>query len=169
MQLFKKYCFIGMVFVLITGTLAHFTYQWSGKNMIAGLFFPVNESTWEHMKLLFFPFFVFSIILYKKFSSQYDGLLSALCFAILTGTFSIPVIFYTYTGILGFHLLSLDILTFFFSVLITFCTLYQQLQSCRLKSYRILLFFLTGAVFLCFIIFSYFPPNLGWFADFGKN
>ena len=45
----------GILFVSIAGTLAHFVYEWSNNNYILGFFFPVNESTWEHMKLFFFP------------------------------------------------------------------------------------------------------------------
>ena len=49
MKLLKRYTMIGIVFVLITGSLAHFVYDWSGKNHIVGLFTPINESVWEHM------------------------------------------------------------------------------------------------------------------------
>ena len=38
--------------VSLLGTLLHFTYRWSGRNPLIA---PVNESVWEHMKLLFFP------------------------------------------------------------------------------------------------------------------
>ena len=46
------------IFVTAMGTLGHFFYQWSGNNRYVGFLFPVNESTWEHMKLLFVPMFV---------------------------------------------------------------------------------------------------------------
>ena len=45
----------GALFTLILGTVGHFFYEWSGENKIVGIFFPVNESTWEHMKLTLFP------------------------------------------------------------------------------------------------------------------
>lgn len=44
----------GFLTVSALGTLAHFAYEWSGKQLLAGAFCAVNESTWEHMKLLFF-------------------------------------------------------------------------------------------------------------------
>ncbi len=44
-----------ILFVIVLGTLMHFMYNWSGKHPFAGLIAPVNESVWEHMKLLFFP------------------------------------------------------------------------------------------------------------------
>ena len=43
------------IFISVLGVLLHFTYEWSGNNPIVGLFSATNESTWEHLKLLFFP------------------------------------------------------------------------------------------------------------------
>lgn len=51
----KRDTIIGILFVLITGSVSHFLYDWTGKNPVVGLFTPANESIWEHMKLLFFP------------------------------------------------------------------------------------------------------------------
>ena len=58
----KTYTIIGVFFVLAAGSLAHFLYDWTGSNAIAGLFVPVNESVWEHMKLLFFPMHRFRLM-----------------------------------------------------------------------------------------------------------
>jgi Family of unknown function (DUF6512) len=40
------------VVIVVAGTLLHFVYGWSGQNALAGLVSPVNESVWEHTKLL---------------------------------------------------------------------------------------------------------------------
>ena len=53
----------GFLTVSALGTLAHFAYEWSGKQLLAGAFCAVNESTWEHMKLLFFPALLFTFSL----------------------------------------------------------------------------------------------------------
>ena len=45
----------GYIAVTVLGTLLHFVYGWSSSNMLVGLFAAVNESTWEHMKLAFYP------------------------------------------------------------------------------------------------------------------
>lgn len=44
MNQIKQYTIIGILFVLTTGTLAHFLYDWTGNNTVVGLFTPVNES-----------------------------------------------------------------------------------------------------------------------------
>ena len=58
---------ISTIFVMVLGTLLHFTYKWSNNNMLVGIFSPINESIWEHLKLMFFPMLITIIIgyLYK--------------------------------------------------------------------------------------------------------
>ena len=61
MNRLKRCTLIGILFVSVTGTLSHFLYQFSGNCFLTGLFSPVGESTWEHMKLLFFPMLFYSL------------------------------------------------------------------------------------------------------------
>ena len=48
----------------IVGTILHFTYKISKKNIIVGIFSAVNESTWEHIKMLLTPIFFFNTFKY---------------------------------------------------------------------------------------------------------
>ena len=73
----KKSNKIGFFFVLILGTLLHFSFAWLREAPVAGLFSAVNESTWEHMKLLFFPSFLYFLWEYKKYGSSSKDLLTA--------------------------------------------------------------------------------------------
>lgn len=149
----KRYTLIGIIFVTITGTLSHFVYEWSGKNPFLALFFPVNETTWEHMKLVFFPSIIYAAFMIYKLQSVFPYIVASLSAGILIGTFSIPVIFYTYTGILGFHTLLLDIITFLLSVIITFLAAYFFTIFHKLKKqspWIIAIICLT----LCFFFFS---------------
>ncbi|MFR5068720.1 MAG: DUF6512 family protein [Eubacteriales bacterium] len=54
----------GFLVVCALSGVFHFIYDWSGKQTWIGFFCPVNESTWEHLKLLFFPVLIFSAIEY---------------------------------------------------------------------------------------------------------
>ena len=163
MKNLKSYIIWGTIFVSILGTLGHFIYQWSGKNPIIGLFFSTNESTWEHMKLFFFPMIVYSYFMNKSLKSQYPAVTSALFFGIFFGTVLIPIIFYTYSGILGFNLTFLDISTFYVSVIIAFISVYNLTLSQRAEKYKTLLFTLLAIFFVSFLVFTTFPPNLGIF------
>lgn len=148
---------------MITGTLFHFIYDWSGNNRIVGLFSAINESTWEHMKLVFFPMLLYSIYMNKKLKNVYPCVSSALLFGILFGTLLIPTIFYTYTGVLGRNLSVLNISTFIISVLIAFYSVYKLSLSCRLEDFQDSLEILVLFFAACFLLFTYNPPNIGIF------
>lgn len=153
----------GAVFVAITGTLLHFVYGWTGNNPIAGLFSPVSESTWEHMKLLFFPMLLSSLFIAHRQSQSYPCVLSGLLAGTIIGCLLIPVIFYTYSGILGFNLLALDIATFLVSVIAAFMIAYRLTKSCRVQPYQNVLIIITLMLPLAFFIFTFFPPDIGLF------
>ncbi len=57
-----KYQIFSAIFAIILGTLLHFAYEWSGNNAFVGSFSSINESTWEHLKLAFFPMLITAII-----------------------------------------------------------------------------------------------------------
>lgn len=153
----------GCVFVSALGSLMHFVYHWSGNYFLVGLIAPVNESTWEHMKLLFFPLLLYNALECLFLKKTYAKLLKADAVGLLSGTLLIPVIFYTYTGILGFHTLLLDILTFLASVLLSFYIRLKILLSCHFKRQTITLLIFVLALGACFLIFTYYPPGIGLF------
>lgn len=163
MNKLKHYTIGGIFFVLILGTLSHFLYEWTACNDLIGFFTPVNESTWEHMKLLFFPMLLYAPFM-LRIRTDYPGVISALPAGILSGTISIPVIFYTYTGILGTHFFIGDLMTFLLSVLIAFYGAYRLTLSCKLKIYAVLLWGLVCVMFIGFLVFSYQAPGIGLFA-----
>lgn len=168
MKHLEKYIIAGIPIVLITGALAHFLYDWTGNNYIVGLFTPINESIWEHMKLLFFPMLIYSIIMNFKFKDNYPCITSALCFGILTGTLMIPIFYYAYTSVLGKDVFILDIGIFVLSVIIAFWLCYRLTLSCRLAPYTLLLCCLVGILFVCFVVFTYHAPNFIIFKEPAK-
>ena len=52
----------GFAVTAIVGTLLHFLYEWLGEAWWIAPFSGVNESTWEHMKLLFWPMAIFALV-----------------------------------------------------------------------------------------------------------
>ena len=96
----------GFLTTAVLGTLAHFAYRWSDGALLAGVFCAVNESVWEHMKLLFFPVFLFTAAQFCM--GERDGLLAARAVSVTAGLALIPTLYYTYTGIWGDHVLWAD-------------------------------------------------------------
>lgn len=165
MNKLKRYTIIGIIFVLITGTISHFVYEWSGNNVLVGFCFPINESVWEHMKLVFFPMLLYSFYMISKLDSDYPSIASTAMFGVLLGTLLIPIIFYTYSGILGYTTGFFDIGTFVVSVLLSFWFIYKLAASRKLAPYEAAFKTLVLVMAMSFFLFTYQPPDVGIFAD----
>ncbi len=89
---------LGLIFVLAAGNLLHFVYDWSGQSPVVGALASVNESTWEHMKLLTTPWVLWSIV--ELIALRRTGLpvLTARAAGLLAGLAAIPLLFYGYQG-----------------------------------------------------------------------
>ncbi len=156
----------GLAFVSIIGTLMHFIYDWSGENVAVGLFSAVNESIWEHVKLLFFPMLLYALAESKFISKDIDNFWCAKIVGILTGMALIPIIYYTYTGILGISVDWFNILIFFISAGAGFYVETKIMLAggkCRLADYQIVIILLIIAVL--FIVLTFSPPHIPLFRD----
>ena len=164
----RCYMIFGIIFTIAVGSLMHYAYEWSGNSFIIGLIAPVNESTWEHMKLCFFPMLLYSFYMNRKMKEDNPCITSSLLFGILLGTFLIPVIFYTYSGIIGKNYIFLDIATFIISILLAFISVYRLTLSCKISSFSFGLKICVLFVAVCFLIFTYYPPDIGIFMNPSK-
>lgn len=165
MKTWKRNLIFGILFTLTAGSLAHFFYEWSGNNHFVGLFTPVNESVWEHMKLVFFPMLLYSVFFCLKNKKDIPCIGPALCFGILLGTSLIPVLFFTYVKAIGRDIFILDLATFAISILAAYAAVYKLGPSCKLKPYGSLLCVLVGIYAACFFWFTYHPPEGLLFAE----
>ncbi|MBE7055804.1 MAG: hypothetical protein E7392_06810, partial [Ruminococcaceae bacterium] len=52
----------GFIFTGIAGVILHFLFDWTGGSVLVAPFSAVNESIFEHMKLLFFPMLLFAFV-----------------------------------------------------------------------------------------------------------
>ena len=157
----------GFVFTAAAGSLLHFVYEWSGGSTLAAAFSAVNESTWEHMKLLFFPMFLFSVAQVIALGRQYPNFLAVRAVSTLAGLILIPVLFYTYTGVLGKNVMWVDVAIFILSALGSFALDWRLLRRGRWSSgwQQILgLLVLWGLAFL-FVYCTFHPPALGLWQD----
>lgn len=160
----KRYTAAGILFTAVLGTLTHFCYQWSGENPLLALVVPVSESTWEHMKMLFFPMLLWSLLESALLRKKYPDLFWADAAGILTGLLLIPAIFYTYSGILGRTWMIADILLFYVSILAGF--LVRSRLAGRRDRPGISRWILLGALLAllaAFFLFTWNPPAFGIF------
>ena len=158
----KKFCIIGFFVTTVLGILSHFVYDWTGGGFLIGLFFPVNESTWEHMKLLFFPMFLFALVVGKRIERQYPCIYNAMFTGILVGLALIPTLFYTYSGILGFNVDWVNIAVYVLSVLAAYLVVYRVALICKNKEAKVLRIVMYALV-VAFMVFTVYPPEIGIF------
>ncbi len=159
-----KFTIFSIVFVAILGTLLHFTFEWSNYNPFVAAFSAVNESTWEHLKILFVPMLITSIIGYFYLGKNVSSYLCARVFAIITALLFTTVFFYTYTGIIGSNITILNLLSFYFAIILGEYISYRFMLSnltCNKSKAIIFLVILT----LCFVIFTYLTPQIVLFKD----
>ena len=122
---YKKITGLGILWTIVLGTLSHFFYQWSHENILIGLFSPVNESVWEHLKLLFFPALTYMFIEQKAMGKAMPGLLGKNLLGLFAGLLVMPLLFYGYTAFSGKSILWVDIGIFGVCVLLTFLLPYK--------------------------------------------
>ncbi len=161
--------FLGFIFVSIGGTLLHFLYDWTDKSIYIASFSGVNESTWEHIKLLFFPLFIFAIIQSRFFKDRSDFWCVKLIGTII-GMLAIPTIFYTYNGAFGKSPDWLNITIFFVSAAIVFLLEARLFKRNSIKCTSPMLpFAIFILIAILFGIFTFYPPKIPLFQDPTNN
>lgn len=172
MEKVKKISIVGAVFTLIFGTLLHFVFEWSGENNIVAVFGAVNESVWEHLKLLFWPMVIFGVAEYFIYGKNYDNFIPVKVISIILGMLTIVSSFYTYTGIIGENYLVLDILTFVVGVIVAYVFFYRNIKNqdkYTSKTAQVLGWLGIVVLIMCFVLFTFYPPEIGLFYDTSKD
>jgi hypothetical protein len=158
--------FVGFGVVSLGGTLLHFLFELTGGSPLVAPFSGVNESTWEHMKLLFFPLFLFAGVEYFFFRHQLPNFWCVKLRGTLLGLVLIPLIFYTYNGVFGKSPDWVNISIFFLACAMVFLWETQAFTRGNIpcKNPK-LAFFTLCAVAALFIIFTFSPPQIPLFLD----
>ena len=155
----------GFATTSLGGTLLHFLYEWLNKPAWIAPFSGVNESTWEHMKLLFWPMLIFAIVQSFFFREREDFWCIKLR-GILTGLALIPLIFYTYNGLVGKSPDWMNIAIFFIAAGASYLCEARLFKSGSISSKKprvsIAILFLLATLF---VIFSFYTPEIEIFKD----
>lgn len=154
---------VGALFTLILGTVGHFFYEWSGENRLVGIFFPVNESTWEHMKLVLFPTMLYLGAAALIVRSKNYALASFV--ALFIGAALIPLLFYSYTAIAGRSYLPVDIAVFFVSVLAGYALAFFAFNAKPHPFLNEPAVIGIIAIVVCFFTFTAMPPDFILFRE----
>lgn len=159
-----KFEVLSIIFTVILGALLHFTFNLSNNNILISIFSSVNESTWEHLKLLFFPMLITTIIGYFYYKKDIPNYLCIKTRGIILSLIFVVIFFYTYTGIIGKNYIILDISSFIIGIIIGEYYTYKKIIS-NLECNNSISIIIILIITLCFIIFTFYQPKINLFKD----
>ena len=156
---------MGFAVTSLGGTLLHFLYDLTGGALWSASFSGVNESTWEHMKLIFWPMLIYAAVESFFFRDREDFWCIKLR-GIIIGLALIPILFYTYNGAIGRSPDWVNIAIFFISAAIAYIyetRLFEKTKiTCRFPLLSLLALIAIAALF---VIFTFYTPKIGIFRD----
>lgn len=159
----KKTSIFSLLFVVGLGTLNHFIYDWF-PYPIVGIFVPVNESIFEHLKLTFYPFLLSTIIRYF-FLSDKDYFIKVALSSVV-GIIIVPCLFYL-IKIFTTPPAIINILIFIVACALQEYTFYRLmndiLENNPIRNPEGFIVIVT--LILAFTVFTFIPPKLELFLD----
>lgn len=158
----------GFIFIGLVGAALHFTFELSNfSNMVVAFFSAVNESTWEHLKMAFWPGLVFALIEYTYVREKVNNFLIAKTASVFVMPLVITLGWYAYTPFTQRSIYRIDLLLFYLAVLVGQVISYKLLTAPPLAK-RVNNFAL-GALVIMLIAFStltFYPPHIFLFEHF---
>jgi hypothetical protein len=158
----------GFFFIGLIGAALHFTFELSNfSNMVVAFFSAVNESTWEHLKMVFWPGVVFSLIEYSYIRDQVNNFLVAKAVSLFVMPLVIAIGWYGYTPFTQRSVFKLDLVLFYLAVLIGQMISYKILTREPLSK-RATRLSAAGLVVMlvAFSTFTFYPPEIFLFENF---
>ena len=151
----------GIPFIVTIGSALHFAFEWSGFWTPLALFAAVNESTWEHLKLAFWPCLFWAILECRRIDVDQDLFWAAKGYGLLIPPIVIVTVFSSYTAILEYNILAVDISIFILAVALGQIVSARQLTRSRLPFGRMLL----TLQILAYATLTFVPPSVPLFQD----
>lgn len=165
----RKWSIAGFFIVVILGSVYHGMFNWTNRLYLLGIFFPVNESLWEHLKLGLWGIITFSLVEYAVLRKQVSNYFFAKSMGVVIISSTVLLVYYTYTAFLDRHYLVLDIGSFVLGVAACQVFCYRVFQSHHNTGLNV-----SGAIVLLilsvlFAICTYYPPHRALFKDSRTN
>ena len=157
---------LGVIFILGIGAVLHSLFDWSGNSPLIAPFAAVNESVWEHLKIAFWPALIWAMLQRGPLNRRINNFALAKATSILLMLLLIVALYYGYTGILGEHVLFLDITIFVVAVVagqyVSYRLLVGDERSPALNTVAPLIIIVLA---ILFVVFTFSPPQSVLFQD----
>jgi len=154
--------------LFIIGAFFHFLFVLSGKLSIIGAISAVNESVWEHEKMILLPVICWWAIYYalkgNKYGIDINKWFTGLVISLFSSLLTIPFLFYFYTQAFGVEILAVDI---FLLLLADFIGQWLGLHFYKhAKSLKVhISIMLVILIVIAFVVFTFNTPHLPLFQD----
>ena len=166
----KKIKIISVIGIFLLAFPVHFIYERFPNNIFT-IFFPVNESIWEHMKMLFTCFIIWSFIeyaIFQKFKILYHNFIFSSFFS---GIISIPIylIFYLPFHYTIGHNMIITLTIMFITISIVEYFSFLILKTKKIRYINFISLILIVATYIVFGYLTYFPIRNDLFYDNEEN
>ena len=158
---FSKRLFIAFVLTTLAGAGLHFLYDLL-PGFVTALFSPVQESIWEHLKLIYWPYLAAMLIVTGKAGRGQRG---SWLFSLLVISVAMPVIGYVYHISLGGSSTAFDIALYVVLMAVGFF-LPTRLKDTAGRSAPV--FFLVVLLGVAIVLFTFLPPDHILFSDLSE-
>lgn len=166
----KKKNIIKFFNVFIISVISHFIYD-NIQSVLTSIFFPVNESIFEHMKLIITPILLFTIIeyLYDKYKKiDTTNLLLANVISAILGIVFYLIIYLPIDSVIGYKMIvaiGLLIIAFIFTTLIA----EKIKEKLKVKHSDLLAIIIIIVSYAIITYLTYAPPHIKLFLDITDN
>lgn len=159
--------FAGFLIVCALGTLLPLLYKRTGENTFVAAFAGANGSVWERMKLLYLPYFVFTMVEFTVFAEAFRNFFAAKAAAGLAGMLLIPLLHYSLNGMFGAMPRWTDTAIFFAAAAVMYALSCRLLTALSLRgaALQFISFALLWGMMFLFLLFTYRTPHLPLFRD----
>ena len=157
-------CAVGGLFCCLVGSGSHFVFDLTGGELLAGIFFPVNESVWEHLKLVFFPSFIYFAVALPCAGRLKNRLFGAFAATYIAAAF-IPVVYYIYTAFTGASVLGADIATFAAACASGQCAAYRAFTREESAALSVVGGIGIASIAVCYLLLTVYAPGFFLFTD----
>jgi hypothetical protein len=152
----------GFFFIGLIGAALHFTFELSDfSDRLVAFFSAVNESTWEHLKMVFWPGFIFMLIEYTYLRGSVNNYFIAKTVGLFVMPLVIAIGWYAYTPFTGKSIFPLDLALFYLAVAVGQIISYKILTAPKMKPEIHSAAVAGFAVLLVvFSLFTFYPPRI---------
>ena len=166
MIIIKKIKIISVFIIMCLSFLSHFIYEWYD-NFLFSMFFPVNESIWEHMKLLITPVLIYALIeyfIYKNKSIKFNNFSLSYSISIIIGIILYLIIYLLFNHFFAHNIIVSIVLLFFDYIFISFVS-YLIINTRKIKYSKTIGNLLIIVIYFMFYYLTYYPIHYYIFYD----